>query len=201
MSTSHRRLRFAVVNEILPDRRGWLDHIRRIEQSGVDTVLIRDHIAAGPFEPQLAPRQWQQQRQRTPPGCGWEPWCSATTTCTRRSSRMKQQRSTGCQAAGSNSASAPAGCAASTTRWAFLLTLRDAHRPAGGSRPSHRCPPGGRDRHPARHPLHHRLASPTDHADPAAAPAAGDRRRRAEDARPRRPPCRHRRHPARAHPR
>ena len=55
MSTSHRRLRFAVVNEILPDRRGWLDHIRRIEQSGVDTVLIRDHIAAAPFGPQLAP--------------------------------------------------------------------------------------------------------------------------------------------------
>ncbi len=55
MSTSHRRLRFAVVNEILPDRRGWRDHIRRIEQSGVGTVLIRDHIAAAPFGPQLAP--------------------------------------------------------------------------------------------------------------------------------------------------
>ena len=55
MSPSHRRLRFAVVNEILRDRRGWLDHIRRIEQSGVGTVLIRDHIAAAPFGPQLAP--------------------------------------------------------------------------------------------------------------------------------------------------
>ena len=55
MSTSRRRIRFAVVNEVLPDRRGWLDHIRRIEQSGVDTVLIRDHIAAAPFGPQLAP--------------------------------------------------------------------------------------------------------------------------------------------------
>ena len=55
MSTSRRRIRFAVVNEVFSDRRGWLDHIRRLEQSGVDTVLIRDHIAAAPFGPQLAP--------------------------------------------------------------------------------------------------------------------------------------------------
>jgi probable F420-dependent oxidoreductase len=55
MATSHRRLRFAIVNETLPERSGWLDHVRRVEQSGAGTILIRDHIAAGPFGPQLAP--------------------------------------------------------------------------------------------------------------------------------------------------
>jgi len=55
MAAVHRRLRFAVVNETIPDRSGWLDHVRRIEQAGVDTLLIRDHIAAEPYGPQLAP--------------------------------------------------------------------------------------------------------------------------------------------------
>jgi probable F420-dependent oxidoreductase len=55
MSTSSRRLRFAVVNEVLADGPGWSDHVRRIEQSGAGTLLVRDHIAAEPFGPQLAP--------------------------------------------------------------------------------------------------------------------------------------------------
>ncbi len=46
MPTSDRRLRFAVMNEVLADGPRWAGHVRRIEQSGV---------AAEPFGPQLAP--------------------------------------------------------------------------------------------------------------------------------------------------
>jgi hypothetical protein len=49
------RLRFAVVNEVVTDRSGWFDHVRRVEQSGIDTLLVRDHLAVEPFGPQLAP--------------------------------------------------------------------------------------------------------------------------------------------------
>ena len=55
MSAAARRLRFAVVNEVLTDRCGWFEQVRRVEQAGVDTLLVRDHIAAEPFGPQLAP--------------------------------------------------------------------------------------------------------------------------------------------------
>jgi len=55
MSMSDRRLRFAVVNEVLADGPRWAGHVRRIEQSGVGTLLVRDHVAAEPFGPQLAP--------------------------------------------------------------------------------------------------------------------------------------------------
>jgi probable F420-dependent oxidoreductase len=33
----------------------WSEHVRRIESAGVDTLLVRDHIVAEPFGPQLAP--------------------------------------------------------------------------------------------------------------------------------------------------
>jgi len=49
------RLRFGVVNEIVPDHGKWLDHVRRVEDSGADTLLIRDHLEPGGFGPQLAP--------------------------------------------------------------------------------------------------------------------------------------------------
>ena len=55
MTATARRVRFGVVNEVIPGRDGWLDHVRRVEDSGVDTLLIRDHMSAGPFGPQLAP--------------------------------------------------------------------------------------------------------------------------------------------------
>jgi probable F420-dependent oxidoreductase len=55
MTGSRHRLRFAVVNEVLPGPREWLEHIRRIEQSGVSAVLVRDHVADGGFGAQLAP--------------------------------------------------------------------------------------------------------------------------------------------------
>jgi probable F420-dependent oxidoreductase len=50
-----RRIRFGVVNEVVPTGGGWADHVRRVEQAGVDTLLIRDHLETGPFGPQLAP--------------------------------------------------------------------------------------------------------------------------------------------------
>jgi probable F420-dependent oxidoreductase len=55
MTATERRLRFGVVNEVIPGRDGWIDHVQQAEDSGVDTLLIRDHIAPGPFGPQLAP--------------------------------------------------------------------------------------------------------------------------------------------------
>jgi probable F420-dependent oxidoreductase len=55
MTATARRVRFGMVNEVIPGRDGWLDHVRRAEDSGVDTLLIRDHISPGPFGPQLAP--------------------------------------------------------------------------------------------------------------------------------------------------
>ena len=55
MTATARRLRFGMVNEVIPGRDGWLDHVRRAEDSGVDTLLVRDHMSAGPFGPQLAP--------------------------------------------------------------------------------------------------------------------------------------------------
>jgi probable F420-dependent oxidoreductase len=50
-----RRIRFGMVSEVVPTGGGWADHVRRVEQAGVDTLLIRDHLETGPFGPQLAP--------------------------------------------------------------------------------------------------------------------------------------------------
>ena len=51
----HRPLRFGVVCESAPQPTAWLDHARRVEDSGVDVLLVRDHFMTGPFGPQLAP--------------------------------------------------------------------------------------------------------------------------------------------------
>jgi probable F420-dependent oxidoreductase len=48
-------LRFGVVSESVPEGRAWLDHARRIEDAGIDVLLIRDHFSAGAFGQQLAP--------------------------------------------------------------------------------------------------------------------------------------------------
>src|SRR6266542_753214 len=48
-------LRFGVVSESVPQGRAWLDHARRIEDAGIDVLLIRDHFSAGAFGQQLAP--------------------------------------------------------------------------------------------------------------------------------------------------
>jgi len=49
------RLRFGVVSESVREGRGWLGFARRVEDSGVDVLLLRDHFSAGAFGPQLAP--------------------------------------------------------------------------------------------------------------------------------------------------
>jgi probable F420-dependent oxidoreductase len=49
------KLRFGVVNEDFIDGPSWFDHVRKIEQSGVDILLVRDHIVTEPFGAQLAP--------------------------------------------------------------------------------------------------------------------------------------------------
>jgi alkanesulfonate monooxygenase SsuD/methylene tetrahydromethanopterin reductase-like flavin-dependent oxidoreductase (luciferase family) len=51
---SRQPLRFGVVTSTFGDR-GWPDHVRRIEDAGVNTLLIRDHFVAGAYGPQLAP--------------------------------------------------------------------------------------------------------------------------------------------------
>lgn len=48
-------LRFGVVNESVSGGPGWLDHVRRVEDSGVDVFLVRDHFSAGAYGQQLAP--------------------------------------------------------------------------------------------------------------------------------------------------
>lgn len=50
-----RPLRFGVVSESAPPPTAWLDFARRVEDSGVDVLLVRDHFVTGPFGPQVAP--------------------------------------------------------------------------------------------------------------------------------------------------
>jgi probable F420-dependent oxidoreductase len=49
------RLRFGVVSESVPAGREWLAFARQVEDSGVDTLLLRDHLSAAAFGQQLAP--------------------------------------------------------------------------------------------------------------------------------------------------
>lgn len=42
-----RQLRFGVVSETVLDGPAWADHARRVEDAGVDSLLIRDHFSAG----------------------------------------------------------------------------------------------------------------------------------------------------------
>jgi probable F420-dependent oxidoreductase len=48
-------LRFGVVSGSEVQPTAWLDFARRVEDSGVDVLLVRDHFTTGPFGPQLAP--------------------------------------------------------------------------------------------------------------------------------------------------
>jgi probable F420-dependent oxidoreductase len=49
------KLRLGVVRESVRDGREWLDFARRVEDSGVGTLLLRDHFSAGAFGQQFAP--------------------------------------------------------------------------------------------------------------------------------------------------
>src|SRR5262245_44754616 len=49
------RLRFGVVSESVREGRAWLDFARRVEDGGIDVLLLRDHFSAGAFGQQLAP--------------------------------------------------------------------------------------------------------------------------------------------------
>jgi probable F420-dependent oxidoreductase len=48
-------LRFGVVSESVREGRAWLDFARRVEDNGIDVLLLRDHFSAGAFGQQLAP--------------------------------------------------------------------------------------------------------------------------------------------------
>ena len=50
-----KQLRFGVVSEAVPSGAAWLDNARRVEEVGIDSLLIRDHFSAAAFGPQLAP--------------------------------------------------------------------------------------------------------------------------------------------------
>lgn len=47
--------RFGVINEQPLPRDAWLAHVRRVEELGYSTFLIRDHLAADFFGPQYGP--------------------------------------------------------------------------------------------------------------------------------------------------
>jgi probable F420-dependent oxidoreductase len=49
------KLRFGVVSESVLGGRAWRDQARRIEDAGIDVLLLRDHFSAGAFGQQLAP--------------------------------------------------------------------------------------------------------------------------------------------------
>jgi len=49
------KLRFGVVNESVLSGPAWLDHVRRVEDGGIDVFLVRDHFSAGAYGQQLAP--------------------------------------------------------------------------------------------------------------------------------------------------
>src|SRR5215831_12965220 len=49
------QIRFGVVSESVLDGPAWAEQARRIEDTGVGSLLIRDHFSAGAFGEQLAP--------------------------------------------------------------------------------------------------------------------------------------------------
>lgn len=50
-----RPFRFGVISETVQPGEAWLDHVRRVEALGYDTLLIRDHLVPDFFGDQLAP--------------------------------------------------------------------------------------------------------------------------------------------------
>lgn len=55
MNVPHHPFRFGVINDSRVEPEGWIDHVRRVEELGFATFLIRDHIRPDFFGPQLAP--------------------------------------------------------------------------------------------------------------------------------------------------
>jgi len=49
------KLRFGVVSESVPSGPAWPGHVRRVEDSGADVFLVRDHFSPGAYGQQLAP--------------------------------------------------------------------------------------------------------------------------------------------------
>jgi alkanesulfonate monooxygenase SsuD/methylene tetrahydromethanopterin reductase-like flavin-dependent oxidoreductase (luciferase family) len=106
------KLRLGVVRESVRDGREWLDFARRVEDSGVGTLLLRDHFSAGAFGPQFAPFS------------GLAAAAAVTTRLLVLSNdfrhppswRTRPRACTCCPAAGSSSASGPAGTSPNTTR-------------------------------------------------------------------------------------
>lgn len=52
---SARPFRFGLINERMLAPAAWLDHVRRVEALGYDTLLIRDHLVPDYFGDQYAP--------------------------------------------------------------------------------------------------------------------------------------------------
>lgn len=52
---SHHPFRFGVINEQMKEPAAWFDHVRRIEQLGYATLLLRDHFVPDFFGDQYAP--------------------------------------------------------------------------------------------------------------------------------------------------
>jgi probable F420-dependent oxidoreductase len=52
---AHRPFRFGVINEQLLPAGAWLAHVRRVEELGYSTLLIRDHMVPDYFGEQYAP--------------------------------------------------------------------------------------------------------------------------------------------------
>ncbi|NJO83297.1 MAG: LLM class flavin-dependent oxidoreductase [Blastochloris sp.] len=51
----HHPFRFGVINEQMWAPQGWAAHVRKIEENGYATLLIRDHFAPDYFGDQLGP--------------------------------------------------------------------------------------------------------------------------------------------------
>ena len=170
----------------------YLDMARAIEDLGFDSIWLGDHLlyryedgpARGPWEAWTSLAAIAASTSRIELG----PLVAAPTSTTRRCSPSWPRRSTRSAAAGSSSASAPAGTRPSS---GLRLPVRPPDLPLRGGVHDHPdAPARGRDR--LRRPLvpGPRLRAPA--ARPAAGrPAADDRHERAADARahaaPRRP--------------
>ncbi len=50
-----RPIRFGVLCEEMGTREDWFAKVRRVEELGYTTLLLRDHFVAGPFGDQFAP--------------------------------------------------------------------------------------------------------------------------------------------------
>lgn len=53
--SKHHPFRFGVINEQMKEPAAWFDHVRRVEQLGYATLLLRDHFVPDFFGDQYAP--------------------------------------------------------------------------------------------------------------------------------------------------